>query len=216
MDNNYIITDGNRAIRTKHGVESCPIQQAQVFDRKKARNVLTSLPKPLRQFGFKIQEIQIDSNIFKEGVEKAIEIHSEPVQKTTKVFQEEGKTVLESPVKPNDQIKMWVDQMNNLAVIIENANKRMDQLRDEYRSIDHQRVNLEHEIELLNGKYGKGLSACEGYKKYKELRECLIRRREIKDEKMVVKQFIDNTKHINTENVACVVEGLSHRKFTFR
>lgn len=69
--------------------------------------------------------------------------------------------------------------------------KRREQLPSEQSAVDKERCDIEHYIEF------NSLSASEGYKAYRMLKDCLERRRDIKNEI----EMIDNVLRISVSNM---------------
>lgn len=84
--------------------------------------------------------------------------------------------------------KRLIAEMEELVTALK---KRREQLPSEQSAVDKERRDIEHYIEFSS------LSASEGYKAYRMLKDCLGRRRAIKNEM----EMIDSTLRISVSNV---------------
>lgn len=106
----------------------------------------------------------------------------------------------------------WVERVESLNGLSLEAFDRVKVLKDEYLHIEKRKQDLLHEIELSSK-----VNACDGYKKYRELKTLLERRREIKDETLVVNILLEsNIGQLAAVNFRRRVEGLKSRTYLYR
>lgn len=187
----YIKLDANGTPTT------CAKQEARRFEHSKAQHVIEMLPKTLRRFHFKLEAVP----------EIAPPKKAEPKAKDHK-----PKKVIQEPKDIPDTVMRWVTKVENLNGLAQEASDRIKALDEEYLHIERKETDILHEIEL-----SRKVNACDGYKKFRELKEILEKRREIKDEKLVVSILLEN----NIGQLAAVdfrrrVEGLKARTYAYR
>lgn len=78
------------------------------------------------------------------------------------------------------------NEMRTFAGIIESMKQRRKALIDELSDIDHEITDITHAAEFYE------LNAAQGYMVYKALHETTIRRREVKDNLMIVESILDS------------------------
>lgn len=114
------------------------------------------------------------------------------------------KVITSSNYKVSDNITEWVERVKTCNDIANDAKDRKEQLIKEISSIDRELSNCMHEIEL-----GSRLNACAGYKEYIKTKEILHRRRDIKDELLIVSAILDsNLSSIASNRIEKAAKGL--------
>lgn len=193
----YVIKNNkNLYIRlNKNGTPiTCAGHEKTLFEHSKAKNILDGLPKTLRRLNFKVEAIP-DM--------KPKEILNGNTQK--KVI--EGGDYIVS-----DQIKQWIEKFGICDDILKEAQKRKDELNKALSEIDKEFVNIIHEIEF-EGKvdlYG-------GWQERNKVKENREKRREIKDEILVISSVLKmDFRNLDRNTVDKIVTGLAKRKFTYR
>ena len=89
--------------------------------------------------------------------------------------------------------------------------QRKKDLTEELRQVSAELCDLEHYIEFTS------LNAAKGYRIYRRLRDCLIRRRKIKDELMCISIFLKAEPHnILNGNLYRQFNGLRTREYAPR
>lgn len=78
------------------------------------------------------------------------------------------------------------NEMRTFADIIESMKQQRKRLIDELSDIDHEIADIAHAAEFYE------LNAAQGYMIYKALHETTIRRREVKDNLMIVESVLDS------------------------
>ena len=170
---------------------TCAEQDKTCFEYSKANNILHSLPKTLKRLNFKVEPVPDIGN------------------KTSK-FNDE---VI---VKDNNQIPYevtrWIEKFGICDDVIQEARDRKEELVAALSNTDRELSNTLHKIELERSK-----NACEGFKEYRGLKEILDKRRNIKDELMIISNVLRmDFRNFDGEMVNKAVAGLTNRKFTMR
>ena len=194
----YVITNPTNKIfirlDSKGSPQTCVSQMAQRFEFSKAKNILTNLPKTLKNFGFRVEpvpEIPI-KNSEKEKVEP-------------KVLQKENYIVSEN-------ISRWIEKFGMCDDIIKEARERKEELIAELSNVDKKISNIIHQIELEDS-----VDLYRGWLERNQIKAARERRRTIKDELIIISSVLKADFHnLDRNNVRKSVEGLSNRKFTLR
>ena len=100
---------------------------------------------------------------------------------------------------PDKNITRWIDNFGKCANTVDVAKMRIDVL---------------HIIEIEKSK-----DMFSGWKLYKRIKENRLRRRSLKDEKLILQNAVKNIKNISdlsSDRIKSMVEGLSTRKYTYR
>ena len=165
-----------------------------VFEYSKARNILASLPKGLKKMNFKLEAIP---EIKPKEEEKVVE---------KKVIQKEDYIL-------SEDITRWVDKFGVCSDILNEAKQREDELIQELHKADQEFLDILHIIEMERSK-----DMYSGYLEYKRIRENRERRRNIKDELLIVENVLKriNPSCLQRERVQKAIDGLLGRKYTFR
>lgn len=172
---------------------TCAEHEKTLFEESKARNVLNGLPKTLKRLNFTIEAIP--------------DIRPTNVDKKTDVKIIECKNYIVS-----DSILQWIEKFGICDDILKEAQKRRDELNKALSGIDKEFINIIHEIEL-EGKidlYG-------GWQERNKLKENREKRRQIKDELLVISSVLKmDFRNLDRNTIDKVVTGLTKRKFTYR
>ena len=135
--------------------------------------------------------------------------------KTLKKIHFKVQAVPEIPKKkyvPSENVTRWVEKFGTCDDILKEAVKRKEELSVMLSSVDKELVNELHIIELESNK-----NACQGFLEYKRMKVILEKRREIKDEMMIIRNVISTDyTYLSRERVKKSVDNLSSRKFTLR
>lgn len=88
--------------------------------------------------------------------------------------------------KISDDLKKWVDKFGICEDVLNEATDRMKFLLEEQRKIDNELIDILHIIEIENSKdlYG-------GWLEYKHIRENREKRRQIKDEILIIENVLE-------------------------
>lgn len=134
-----------------------------------------------------------------------------PVRQHAKVVP--AKTTHSAPTldDPHPLVTEWMEKAAELKRQYENLIQRKKDLSEELRQVSAELCDLEHYIEFTS------LNAAKGYRIYRRLRDCLIRRRKIKDELMCISIFLKAEPHnILNGNLYRQFNGLRSREYAPR
>lgn len=113
--------------------ETCKEKDMGRFTEQKAKNILKSLPKTLKNLNFRIEcipDIKMET----------------PIQKIVK---EESKKIIENTdYQPSDNITQWVEKFGACSDIFKEARERYIKLEDELHTSDAALMDALHSIEL--------------------------------------------------------------------
>lgn len=197
---NYVIKNHkNVYIRlNKNGAAvTCTEQKRALFDESKAKNILDGLPKTLKRLNFKVVAIpDITPQINKEVVNIV------------------KKSVIEnSSYEVAENVTRWIDQFGSCYDVIKNAEQILKTLIVELEGCDKKLLDILHRIEIEPPKdlYG-------GWQIYKAIRENRRKRRNIKDETLIINNVLEkiNPSCLNRDQIKKAVDGLIGRKYRFR
>ena len=172
---------------------TCAEHEKTLFEYSKAKNICDSLPKTLKKLNFKVECISdFSQKVIKNQIEK--------------------KTIQSSNYVVSESLQQWIEKFGICDDILKEAQKRKEELNKELSNIDKQFSNLVHEIEF-EGKidlYG-------GWKERNKIKENREKRRNIKDELLVLSNVLKmDFRNLDRETIDKVVVGLGNRKFTYR
>lgn len=174
---------------------TCSKNDLQRFEYSKANNLVNNLPKTMKRFHFKTFPIP-------EISEKKVEC-----DQTTK-----PNVISNTDYIPSENITRWIEKFSVCDDIISEARIRKEELKISLSNTDKELSNRLHIIELEKRK-----NACQGFNEYRQIRDILQKRREIKDELLIISNVLRNDfAGFSKENVRKSVTGLSNRKFTLR
>ena len=164
------------------------------FEYSKAQNILNNLPKSLRIMHFKVQAIpDIVPKEEKKVIKKKIENREEYVV--------------------SEDISRWVDKFGKCADVLQEAEKRQNELIEELHNRDKKLLDILHIIEIEKPK-----DLYKGWLSYKEIRSNQKERRLIKDELLVVGNVLQeiNPSYLHRDRIQRAIDGLYTREYTFR
>lgn len=160
-----------------------------IFEYSKAKNLLANMPKSLKRFNFKLEAIS--------------EITEKPKEET--VIEKENYIL-------SDEVNKWLEKFGTCDEIITEAKDRREELLIMLSNVDKELSNELHKIELEKSK-----NAYQGFLEYKQLKFIMEKRRNIKDELMIISNVLRmDFRNFNTESVDKAIKGLATRKFTMR
>lgn len=162
----------------------CGKKEAKVFDEIKAQNVLDHLPKVLQKMNFvKEPVVQSELNISDEEEipSKKTVIVEKTVVKNTSYNKKKKKIIKNTSYKAPLNVMNWVDRVTQCNDLFLDAEERRRELLDCLSNTDKNLSNILHKIELEDD-----MNACMGFMQYKKIRECLRRRRIVKDEMYIL------------------------------
>lgn len=182
---------------TKNGrVETCSEKKKGIFSEEKAKHILNSLPKTLKRLNFKIYPLP-------ENVQM-VQTKKENIQK---------KVIKSEEYELSKDISIWIDKFGTCSDIFKEAKQRSGYLIKVLEDTDTERVDILHKIELESA---KGLY--DAWKIYNRIRENRKKRREAKDEIMIIRNVLGNVdvSYLDREMIKRAIDGLFKRKYTYR
>jgi len=172
---------------------TCSKNNATLLEQSKAKNIIDNLPKTLKRLNFKVEIVPdvIDGELNTTFDKKVIE---------TKNY------------KISDQIEGWIEKFGICDDILKEAQKRKEELNKIISNYDKAINNWLHEVELENKK-----DACNGYLKYRDIKDIVDNRRIAKDEWIIINNVLQmDFRNLDKKIIDKAVVGLANRKFTYR
>ena len=188
----YVIKN-DRNVYVKLNKQGCLVTCVEavkgIFEYSKAKNLLASMPKSLKRFNFKLKAIS--------------EITEKPKEET--VIEKEDYIL-------SDEVNKWLEKFGTCDEIITEAKERREELVIMLSNVDKELSNELHKIELEKSK-----NAYQGFLEYKQLKSIMEKRRNIKDELMIISNVLKmDFRSFKGEDIQKAIKGLAARKFTFR
>lgn len=188
----YVITDGTRFIYQNRSGKFVPTSSeamADLFTKKQANGIYqNSLPKALKCI-FKVEKYDSPPQSVKQVSENDL------VNNTEKVMISEN-------------IRIWLDKINDMNGLVKDATKRKELLEKQLRDLEDEKIDIEHYIEFQN------LNAAQGYKASKELKICRVKRRTVKNEIAVIDIILSHQmKEIVSNEIYQKIEELDRRTY---
>ncbi len=160
----YIITDGSRFIYRNHSGKYIPTPSeamADIFTKKQADAIFSnSLSKALRTV-FHVEKYDKPLEIVKQLTQPELDNNTEKVMLS-------------------ENIQRWLDKISDLNGLAKEAQKRKAELTKQLHNLEDELLDIEHYIEFSN------LNASQGYKASKDIKDCRIKRRSVKNELLVL------------------------------
>ena len=168
---------------------TCNESQKDLFEYSKAMNICNSLPKTLKKMNFKVEAVpEIQPKI------------------------DEQNTITTNTYEPSDNVTRWINELGRCEDILSEASNRYEELNGELSDVDLKLQDILHNIELCN--------KCDMYTAWETInciRELRKKRREIKDEKLVLSGIkTQGITYLSRTSVKKCVDGLSKRKYRIR
>lgn len=188
----YIITDGSRFIFRNHSGKYVPVQSeamADIFNKKQAERILSnSLPKALRTT-FYVEKYDKPSESIKQVTKKELENNTEKVM-------------------ISENIQKWLDRISDLNGLAKEAQSRKEELIKQLHKLEDELLDIEHYIEFSN------LNAAQGYKASKDIKECRMKRRSVKNELLVLDIILEQrVDEMITEEIHKRIQALDRRTY---
>lgn len=165
----YIITDGSRFIYRNRSGKYVPIQSeamADVFSKKQAEGIYNnSLPKALKSV-FHVEKYDKPPDDVKQVTQIELNNNTEKVMVT-------------------ENIQRWLDRVSDLNGLAKEVKSRKEELLKQLHNLEGELLDIEHYIEFSN------LNAAQGYKASKDIKDCRIKRRSIKNELLVLNIILE-------------------------
>lgn len=170
--------------------ETCNERDRGEFEYSKARNIVDNLPKTLKKMNFKVVAIP-DIKIKKEEI----------VITNNKTHELLG------------DVSRWIEKFGSCEDVLREAKDRYELLKEKIHLIDNDILNVLHQVELEKPK-----DMYHGWLLYKKLREDRTKRREMKDELLIIGNVLKqiDPSCVSRVNTQKAIDGLFERKYTFR
>ncbi len=187
----YIKLDSNGAPVT------CSEHEKSIFEYSKAMNIQKSLKKSLKKLNFKVEPLpEITTQINKEVIS---------------IFKR--KIIESSNYEVSENVTRWIDRFGSCYDALKDAEQTLKTLVLELETCDKELLDILHSIELEPPK-----DLYRGWQIYKTIRENRKRRRNIKDETVIINNVLEEIKPdcLDRERIKRAINGLIGRKYTFR
>ena len=194
-------------IRTRKGVYikldvngapiTCSEHEKGIFEYSKAMNIVKSLKKSLKKLNFKVEPLpEITTQINKEVIS---------------IFKR--KIIESSNYEVSENVTRWIDRFGSCYDALKDAEQTLKTLVLELETCDKELLDILHSIELEPPK-----DLYRGWQIYKTIRENRKRRRNIKDETVIINNVLEEIKPdcLDRERIKRAINGLIGRKYTFR
>ena len=166
------------------------------FEYNKANNICNSLPKALKRMEFRVKR---DS--FTRADENKTESNKDNLTNR-------------EPYELSDNISRWVDIFGECDDKLNQAKEREKELLQLLRQYDDELLDILHIIEIEKPK-----DMFKGWQIYKRIRESRRKRREVKDELIIIENVLDKFTDISClhrEKVQKAIDGLFSRTYRYR
>ena len=169
--------------------ETCNESQRGLFECSKANNICNSLPKQLKKFNFFVEAVpEIQPKIDEQNV------------------------ITTNTYVPSENVTRWIEKLGQLEDVLTEVSERDEELNGELSDVDLKLQDILHTIELSK--------RCDMYTAWETInciRELRKKRREIKDEKLVLSGIkTQGITYLSRTSVKKCVDGLSNRKYRIR
>ena len=187
----YVIRNGAIFIKLNDSGApvTCAESQKGLFEYSKAKNICASLPKTLKKMNFKVEAIpDIQAKV------------------------EDQKVIITNTYVPSEKVTRWINKLGQLEDVLNEADKRNDELNGELSDVDLKLQDILHNIEL-----SKRCDMYTAWETINSIRDLRKKRREIKDEKLVLSGIkTQGITYLSRTSVKKCVDGLSKRKYRIR
>ena len=176
---------------------TCSDHEKGIFEYSKATNIAKSLKKSLKKLNFKVEPLpEITPQINKEVIS---------------IFKR--KVIGSSDYQVSENVTRWIDRFGSCYDALKDAEQTLKNLVVELETCDNELLDILHIIELEPPKdlYG-------GWQIYKAIRGNRKRRRNIKDETLIINNVLEEIKPdcLDRERIKRAIDGLIGRKYNFR
>lgn len=189
---NFILTNGFKYITKNKGkyVEIANKSKATKFTYNKAYSVLNAnLAKRLKK-SYTIEELNESDLNNKDNMLENISLHEFDVSSLS------------------DELQYWYNRISELDSLKKDAKKRKEELSILHIDVEEKKEDLEHKLE-----FSEKLSACDGYKLAKKLKDVLKERRKIKDELLIIGVILRSNVDFDGNKIIKSIEGLTTREY---
>ncbi len=165
----YIITDGSRFIYRNYSGKYVPTSSeamADIFSKRQANAIFSnSLPKALKSV-FHVEKYDKPPEAVKQLTQSELDNNTEKVM-------------------VSENIQRWLDKVSDLNGLAKEAKRRKEELMKQLHDLEGELLDIEHYIEFSN------LNAAQGYKASKDIKECRVKRRSVKNELLVLEIILE-------------------------
>lgn len=176
---------------------TCPDHEKGIFEYSKAMNIAKSLKKSLKKLNFKVEPLP--------------EITPQSNKELVNIIKR--KVIESSHYEISQNVTRWIDRFGSCYDALKDAEQVLKNLVVELEACDNELLDILHIIELESSKdlYG-------GWQIYRAIRENRKRRRNIKDETVIINNVLEEIKPdcLDRERIKRAIDGLIGRKYTFR
>ncbi len=197
---NYVIRNHkNLYIKlNENGVPlTCSDHEKGVFEYSKAVNITKSLKKSLKKLNFKVEPLP--------------DIRPQSNKEVISILKR--KIIESSNYEVSENVTRWIDRFGSCYDVLKDAEQTLMNLVVELETSDNELLDILHIIELDPPKdlYG-------GWQIYKAILKNRKRRRNIKDETVIINNVLGEIKPdcLDRERIKRAIDGLIGRKYTFR
>ena len=168
---------------------TCNESQKDLFEYSKANNICNSLPKALKKFNFYVECVP--------DIQPKVE---------------EQKVITTNTYVPSENVTRWINEFGQCEDVLDKARKRYEVLNVELSEVDLKLQDILHNIE-----FSEKCDMFTAWKFVNEIRVNRKKRRNIKDEKLVLSGIkTQGITYLNRKSVQKSVDGLSKRKYKLR
>lgn len=191
----YIITDGSRFIYRNRSGKFVPAPSeamADIFSKKQADAIFNnSLPKALKSVFHVVK-------------------YDKPPEDVKQLTQSELDNNTEK-VMVSENIQRWLDKVSDLNGLAKEAKRRKEELIKQLHDLEGELLDIEHYIEFSN------LNAAQGYKASKDIKECRVKRRSVKNELLVLDIILEQrVDEMISEEIYKKVQSIDKRTYSPR
>lgn len=188
----YIITDGERFIYRNYFGKYVPAPSetmADVYTKKQAESIYkNSLPKTLRTI-FYVKKYDVSQKNVKQVSQDDLRDNTEKVMLA-------------------DNIQIWLNKISDMNGIVKEIKERKVILEKQLHDLEDEKLDIEHYIEFQN------LNAAQGYKASRELKNCRVKRRSVKNELAVLDVILAHDfENIVNDKIYKKIQELDNRTY---
>lgn len=188
----YIITDGERFIYRNHSGKYVPTHgeaMADLFTKKQAESIYNhQLPKALKSV-FHVERYDKPPDGVKQVNQNDLENNTEKVMIA-------------------ENIQVWLDRLSDMNGLTKDILHRKEELFKQLHKLDDELLDIEHWIEFSRFNGVQGYMAC------KELKDCRLRRRTVKNEIQVLDIILGkNIEKIIGEEIQKRISEMDNRSY---
>lgn len=201
----YVIKNNKNVyirINDKGSPVTCSKNDRMFFEYSKAKNILNSLPKPLKKMHFCVKALP----------------DIKPKEKVTNITSKRKVINTETSIRekyiPSDNVTRWIEKFGSCEDVLSEAKQREKELIDKLHKSDSELMDILHIIEIEKPK-----DLYKGWLLYKRIKQNRKERREVKDELIIVENVLGHLTDISflhRKNIQKAINGLYNRQYSFR